>query len=102
LIGATTDCVLGLIHVSSIFIAAIIIVLYWGSVLMSPLGNSMIAKQESSGAVIGTLACFAAVIGGRPVQRDGGRPGLLRRAERLTGERFEILVEVPGGGDLAE
>ena len=54
--------------------------------------------------------CFAAVIGGRPVQRvggrpvqrDSGRPGLLQRAERLAGERLEILGEVPGRGELAE
>src|ERR1035438_29466 len=48
------------------------------------------------------LARFAAVIGGRPVPRDGGRPRLLRRAELFAGERLEILAELPVGGDLAE
>ena len=41
------------------------------------------------------------LIGSQPVQGDGGRPGLLRRAELLAGERLVILAEVPGG-ELAE
>src|SRR5580693_4005132 len=41
------------------------------------------------------------LIGSQPVQGDGGRPGLPRRAELLAGERLIILAEVPGG-ELAE
>jgi AcrR family transcriptional regulator len=48
------------------------------------------------------LGPFAVVIGSQPVQRDGGRPGLLGRAELLTGERLEILAELPRGYELAE
>jgi len=40
---------------SGIFTAAIIIVLYWGSVAVSSRGVSMIAKIASSGTAIGTL-----------------------------------------------
>src|ERR1700722_217687 len=44
-----------------------------------------------------TLASVSAVIGGRPVQRDSGRPGLLGGAELLAGEGLEILAERPAG-----
>ena len=40
-------------------------------------------------------------IEGRPVQRDGGGPGLLRGAERGPGERLEILIDLTDG-NLAE
>jgi len=40
---------------SGIFTAAIIVVLYWGSVLVSSRGIGVIAKLASSGTVIGTL-----------------------------------------------
>jgi glutamate:GABA antiporter len=40
---------------SGVFIAAIIVVLYWGSVAVSSRGVRMIAKVASSGTVIGTL-----------------------------------------------
>ena len=40
---------------SGVFTAAIIVVLYWGSVLVSSRGVSLIAKLASSGTVIGTL-----------------------------------------------
>jgi glutamate:GABA antiporter len=40
---------------SGIFTAAIIVVLYWGSVLVSSRGVGIIAKLASSGTVIGTL-----------------------------------------------
>jgi amino acid transporter len=40
---------------SGVYTAAIIVVLYWGSVLVSSRGIGMIAKLASSGTVIGTL-----------------------------------------------
>ena len=40
---------------SGVFIAAIIVVLYWGSVAVSSRGMRMIARVASSGTVIGTL-----------------------------------------------
>ena len=40
---------------SGVFTAAIIVVLYWGSVLLSSRGIRLIAKLASSGTVIGTL-----------------------------------------------
>ena len=40
---------------SGVFTAAIIVVLYWGSVLVSSRGVGLIAKLASDGTVIGTL-----------------------------------------------
>ena len=40
---------------SGVYTAAIIVVLYWGSVLVSSRGVGLIAKLASSGTVIGTL-----------------------------------------------
>src|SRR3712207_5428287 len=37
----------------------------------------------------------------QPIQRDGRGPGLLGRAERLTGERFEVFGEA-APGDLLQ
>jgi glutamate:GABA antiporter len=59
---------------NGVYTAAVIIVLFWGSVLASSRGVSFIAKLASNGTVIGTLIPGAVLVGMGIAYLAGGHP----------------------------